>query len=311
LQAACDALRMSVALQGSTMPQLVAGLPLPEFHTIRVRPISGACGAEIEGVNLRQPLDNATLDEVMRAFEHFLVIVFRDQDLTPEQHKAFSHHFGALMELRLTPLYPGHTDMQEVRREADEPAGVTPNDSFHSDSPFRTRPPSCIVMRALDAPEHGGDTAFANMYLVYESLSQGLREVLGGLRVIYSAKSLYERTAQLGALRTREPVEPVDAAEVENTHNAVRRHPRSERKALFVCRAFFKRFEGWSEAESRALLDYLDALVYQPRFQCRVRWQRNTLVVWDNRFTQHCGVADYAGARRHMVRTTVLGERPL
>ena len=109
----------------------------------------------------------------------------------------------------------------------------------------------------------------------------------------------------------RDPAEPVDEGEVENVHNAVRRHPRTGRKALYVCRAFFKRFEGWSEAESRVLLDYLDGLVYELRFQCRVRWQRDTLVVWDNRFTQHCGVVDYGSERRHLVRTTVLGERPL
>jgi alpha-ketoglutarate-dependent taurine dioxygenase len=290
---------------------LVAGLPMPVFERIRVTPMTGACGAEIEGVDLRLPLPEATLAEIMTAFEHFLVIVFRDQQLTPEQHKAFSRHFGELMQLRLTPLYPGHDDMQEVRREAHEPPDVTPNTAFHTDSPFRTQPPLCIVMRALDAPEHGGDTAFSNMYLVYESLSQGLQTVLDGLRVVYSARSLYEGKNAPGALRMREPAEPVDEREVENVHNAVRRHPRSGRKALFVCRAFFKRFEGWSDAESKVLLDYLDGLVYKLKFQCRVRWKQDTLVVWDNRFTQHCGVVDYGSERRHLVRTTVLGERPL
>lgn len=289
----------------------LASPPMPSFGRFELTPISGACGAQIDGIDLRAPLDPQTLGELMLAFEHFLVLVFRDQPLTPEQHKAFSAYFGALMELRLTPLYPGHTDMQEVRREADEPAGVTPNDSFHTDSPFRTRPPLCIVMRALETPRFGGDTAFANMYRVYESLSPGLRKVLDGLKVVYSAKALYQRGGPPGVLRMREPAEPVDAAEVENVHNAVRRHPRTGRKALFVSRAFFKRFEGWSDAESRALLDYLDPLVYQPRFQCRVHWQRDSVVVWDNRFTQHCGVADFTGMRRHLVRTTVIGERPL
>lgn len=292
-------------------PLIVAGLRMPEFRKLRVTPLSGSCGAEVEGVDLHRPLDPETLAEVMAAFEHFLVLVFRNQALSPEQHKAFSRHFGELMQLRLTPLYPGHTDMQEVRREADEPPGVTPNDAFHSDSPFRSRPPLAIVMRALETPPYGGDTAFCNMYLVYEGLSPGLRKVLDGLRVVYSAKSLYERTGMTGALRMREPAEPVDMEEVENLHNAVRRHPRSGRRALFVCKAFFKRFEGWSEAESRALLEHLDGLVYQLKYQCRVRWERDTLVVWDNRFTQHCGVADFSGARRHLCRTTVQGERPL
>lgn len=303
---------MSVAATESPASRqpLVAGLPMPVFKRITVKPLTGACGAEIEGVDLTAPLDPETLAEIMAAFEQFLVIVFRSQDLTPDQHKAFSRHFGELMELRLTPLYPGYTDMQEVRREAHEPPDVTPNTAFHTDSPFRSRPPLCIVMRALDVPAHGGDTAFSNMYLVYESLSDGLKAVLDGLKVVYSAKALYASPA-VGQLRMRERDDAVDEAEVENTWNAVRRHPRTGRKALFVCRAFFKRFEGWTEAESRVLLDYLDGLVYKLKFHGRVKWEKDTLIVWDNRFTQHCGVADYDGERRHLIRTTVMGERPL
>ena len=116
---------------------IVAGLPMPEFKRIGVEPISGACGCEISGVDLRQPLDDETLAEIMKAFEQFLVIVFRDQDLTPEQHKAFSRYFGEITELPQAPIYAGHRDMQEVRREAYEPENVVPSfEHFHTDSPF-------------------------------------------------------------------------------------------------------------------------------------------------------------------------------
>ena len=112
---------------------IVAGLPMPAFRRIGVTPISGACGCEIAGVDLREELDPEVLAEIMTAFEQFLVIVFRDQDLTPEQHKAFSRYFGELTELPQAPIYGGHHDMQEVRREAHEPENVVP--SFEHSTP--------------------------------------------------------------------------------------------------------------------------------------------------------------------------------
>ena len=119
---------------------------MPEFRRIGVEPLTGACGCEISGVDLSRPLDEQTLAEVMRAFDHFLVIMLRDQNLSPEQHKAFSRYFGELMELPQAPTYPGHNDMQELRREADEPASVVPSfEHFHTDSPFLA--PSAAVRR--------------------------------------------------------------------------------------------------------------------------------------------------------------------
>ena len=131
----------------------VAGLPMPEFKRIGVEPISGACGCEILGVDLREHLDEEALAEIMLAFEQFLIIVFRNQDLTAEQHKAFSRHFGELTELPQAPTYNGDDLMQEVRREAHEPENVVPSfEHFHTDSPFLLQPPKCIVMRALEVP---------------------------------------------------------------------------------------------------------------------------------------------------------------
>ena len=177
---------------------IVAGLPLPRFERIGVEPISGACGCEISGVDLRQPLEPQVLAEVMAAFEHFLVIVFRDQNLTPEQHKAFSREFGEITELPQAPTYGSHHDMQEVRREADEPENVVPSfEHFHTDSPFLLQPPKCIVMRALEVPRFGGDTAFCNSYLVYEQLSQGMKSLLDGLQVVYSGRDIWANNEKL------------------------------------------------------------------------------------------------------------------
>ena len=292
---------------------VVAGLPMPEFRRIGVEPISGACGCEISGADLSRPVDSGTLEEIMLAFEHFLVIVFRDQKLTNEQHRAFSRHFGELMELPQAPTYGDYDDMQEVRREAHESRNVVPSfEHFHTDSPFLKQPPLCVVMRALDVPRYGGDTAFSNAYLVYEDLSDGLKKLLDELRVVYSGKDIWSRNEKLDPdkrLRLRES-HNLREEELENIHPAVRRHPRTGRKALYVTTAYFRRFVGWSDEESRALLNYLQGLAQRAEYQCRVRWRENTLLVWDNRFLLHRGIHDFKNERRHLVRTTVQGEEP-
>ncbi len=292
----------------------VAGLPMPDFRRIGVEPISGACGCEITGVDLREPLDEEMLGEVMKAFEHFLVIVFRDQNLTPEQHKAFSRYFGELMELPQAPTYGGYADMQEVRREADEPENVVPSfEHFHTDSPFLVRPPLCVVMRALEVPRYGGDTAFSNAYLVYERLSPGMKELLDGLQVVYSGKDIWSRNEKLPPekrLRLRE-THGFREDELENIHPAVRVHPVTGRKALFATTAYFQRFVGWSEEESRSLLNYLQGLAQHLHYHCRIKWKKDTLIVWDNRFLLHRGIHDFMYERRHLIRTTVIGERPV
>ncbi len=292
---------------------VVAGREMPEFRRIGVEPLTGACGAEITGVDLRSPLSEDVLHEVMAAFEHFLIILFRDQDISNEQHRAFSRYFGELTELPQAPTYGGYTDMQEVRREAHEPVTVVPFTKFHTDSPFLERPPLCMVMRALDAPKYGGDTAFANMYLAYEELSDGFKETLSRLRVVYSGRDIWSKNAKLDKdkqLRLRES-HSFTEEQLESVHPAVRSHPRTGRKALFVTPSYFKRFEGWNEEDSRGLLDHLAHLPHKLQYQCRVRWKPNTLIVWDNRFLQHCGIHDYKDERRHLVRTTIIGERPI
>lgn len=292
---------------------VVAGRPLPEFRRIGVEPLTGAAGCEISGVDLRSPLDTQTLDEIKLALEHFLVIMFRDQDINSEQHKAFSRCFGELTELPQAPIFDGDPLMQEVRREAHEPVSVVPFTRFHTDSPFLPEPPLCMVMRALEVPRYGGDTAFANMFMTYESLSTGLQEVLSELRVVYSGKDIWLKNAKLDEdkqLRLRAS-HGFTEDQLESIHPAVCTHPRTGRKGLYVTGSYFKRFEGWNEEDSRGLLDYLITLPQKIQFQCRIRWKPDTVIVWDNRFLQHCGIHDYENERRHLVRTTIKGEIPI
>ncbi|HLB29912.1 MAG TPA: TauD/TfdA family dioxygenase [Gammaproteobacteria bacterium] len=290
----------------------VAGRPMPRFRHLDVEPLTGAAGCEIRGVDLRHIPAPEVLDEIMLAFEHFLVIVFRDQELSIDQHKAFSRCFGELTELPQAPIYAGDRLLQEVRREAHEPVSVVPFTRFHFDSPFLPQPPLCMIMRALEVPRYGGDTAFANMYLAYEGLSPGLRDLVDRLRVVYSGKDIWAKNAKLAKdrqLRLRESHEFTED-QLESVHPAVRTHPRTGRKGLYVTSAYFRRFEGWSETDSKGLLDELVALPYRIQYQCRIRWRPDTLIVWDNRFLQHCGIHDYENERRHLIRTTVLGDRP-
>lgn len=292
---------------------VVAGRPMPEFKRISIEPLTGAVGCEIAGVDLSEPVDADKLSEIRQALDHFLVIMFRNQNITPERHKHFSRYFGDLMELPQAPIYAGDPLMQEVRREADEPATVIPFTRFHTDSPFLPEPPLCMVMRALEVPRFGGDTAFANMYLVYESLSPGLQEALSRLRVVYSGKDIWSRNEKLDKdkqLRLRTSYDFTDDR-LESIHPAVRTNPKTGRKGLYVSNAYFKRFEGWNEEDSRGLLQYLVTLPGKIQFQCRIHWKPGTLIVWDNRFLQHCGVHDYDNERRHLVRTTIKGERPI
>src|SRR5581483_4656383 len=153
---------------------IVAGRPMPQFERLHIEPLSGACGCEISGVDISKPLGERELVEVMAAFEHFLVLVFRDQPLTIEQHRAFSRYFGELTEVPQAPIFAGHEDIQEVRLEANEPPTVVPSfEDFHIDSPFLEQPPLCALMRPLELPRYGGDTVFSNLFLAYEDLSTG------------------------------------------------------------------------------------------------------------------------------------------
>ena len=235
---------------------VVAGRPMPRFRRIGVEPLTGACGAEITGVDASKEIDAETWAEIDLAFRHFLVIMLRDQRVTPEQHKAFSRHFGEITQLPQAPSYNGDTDMQEVRREAHEPVTVVPFTQFHTDSPFLPRPPKCMVMRALDCPRYGGDTAFANMYLAYDDLSPALKELLEKTKVVYSGKDIWSRNAKLDPgkqLRLRAEPHAFSEDMLENQHPAIRSHPETGRKALYVTAAYFKRFLGWWDKDSKGM----------------------------------------------------------
>ncbi len=271
---------------------------------IAVRPIAGALGAEIEGVDLSRPLDAAAAAAIRRALLEHLVIFFRDQKLTPQQQLAFARAFGEPMEypqLKGLPDCPLITPVVKLEHERVNFGGV-----WHSDTTYLERPPMGSMLYAIEIPPCGGDTLFANQYLAYEALSEGLRRTLAGLvGVNTSTKAAASKTRE-----DRMRAAGEDLKVLAGEHPVVRTHPETGRKSLYVNVGHTERFKGWSEAESRPLLEFLFAHQVQPEFTCRFRWQPGSLAFWDNRCTQHNPVNDYHGYRRVMHRVTLAGDVP-
>lgn len=276
------------------------------FHRIRVRPIAGALGAEIEGVDLAQPLDEATVAEIRLALLDHLVIFLRDQELTPEQLKRFGGHFGAFHTHAYVKGLDGHPEIMVVAKEGADRFNF--GGEWHSDVTFEERPPLGSILYAKEVPDYGGDTLFANMYLAYETLSPGLRRMLAPLTGVSSS-----RKADASATREdrRSSDGRADAPEVlEAEHPVVRTHPETGRKALYVNVGHTVRFKGMTAAESAPILEYLFRHIERPEFHCRFRWSEGAMALWDNRCTQHYPVNDYHGFRRVMHRITLRGDRP-
>jgi taurine dioxygenase len=282
-------------------------------EAIEIAPLSGALGAEVRGLDLARPLDAATFAAVHAAYLAHQVLVFRDQRLTPDQQLAFSRRFGTLLRLPYIAPLPAHPEIIAVLKEADERNISTFGGTWHSDFSFLERPPSASLLYALEVPARGGDTIWADMYRAHDSLSDGLRGLLRGLRAVHSGVPYGTQgpASDLAVSRSLAITRGDPSADAEVAHPVVRRHPETGRAALFVNSIYTTRFAGMTAEESAPLLRYLEAHATRPEFTCRVAWAPGTLVVWDNRSTQHLAVNDYDGARRLLHRTTVAGERPL
>jgi taurine dioxygenase len=280
---------------------------------IEIAPLSGALGAELHGLDLARPLDAEAFAAVHAAYLEHQVLVFRDQQLGPDQQLAFSRCFGELLRLPYIAPLPEHPEIIAVLKEAEERNISTFGGTWHTDFSFLERPPSASLLYALEVPARGGDTIWADMYRAHDSLSEGLRGVLRDLRAIHSGVPYGSHwpPPDLAVSRSVEMTRGDPSADVEVAHPVVRRHAGTGRAALFVNSVYTTRFANMTAEESGPLLRYLEAHATRPEFTCRVSWAAGTLVVWDNRCTQHLAVNDYDGARRLLHRTTVAGERPL
>jgi taurine dioxygenase len=277
------------------------------YQHIRVEPISTHVGAEIADVDLARPITGETFAEIRRAFGEYGVVFFRDQYLTPEQHVSFAERFAPIDINRFFAAVPGYPMIAEVRKEPEQTRNI--GGGWHTDHSYDEAPALGSMLYAREVPTTGGDTLFAGMYAAYDALSEGLKATLEGLRACHSSRHVFgpEAHARRGDLvgRIRNP----ELATQDAIHPVVIRHPETGRKALYVNPGFTLRFEGWTEEESRPLLDHLYRHATRPEFTCRFHWRVGSLALWDNRSTWHFAVNDYPGERRLLHRITIQGSR--
>jgi taurine dioxygenase len=274
------------------------------YTHIDVRPISGAMGAEILGVDLSADLSDDVVSEIRQAWLENLVVFFRDQTLTPSQQVSLAERFGEPVEYPFVqglPDFPVITPIVKLEHEKVNFGGL-----WHTDTTYQERPPMATMLFAQEVPAYGGDTLFANCYRAYETLSDGLKATLEPLIGVNS--STKGRVVDTRAARVADaPKEDVKVARVAE-HPVVRVHPETGRKSLYVSFAHTTPFKGWTEAESRPLLDFLFDHQSQPEFTCRFRWAPGSIALWDNRCALHNPINDYQGQKRVLHRITFAGQ---
>jgi len=275
--------------------------------------VAGALGAEVGGVDLSVPPDDATMAVIRAALAEHLVLFFPGQRLTPEQQLALTRRFGPALRVPYVEPMAGHPEVIAVKKTAAETRISVFGGDWHSDFSFLEEPPSLTLLHAVSVPPWGGDTVFASMQAAYELLSEGLRARLDEMAAMHSGHVYGAASPPTGIAVSRSIgiSRNNPEADIERAHPVVRRHPASGRKALFVNPIYTTRFADMTEEESRPLLDFLYARATRPELCCRYRWADGALAIWDNRATMHYAVNDYDGFDRLLHRTTVAGERPL
>ena len=271
------------------------------YEAIRVKRLTPLIGAEISGVDLSDPLGNQAFDEIHRALMEHLVVFFRDQNLTPEQHLDFGRRFGELHVHPIAPHEPGMPELMRVYTDANS-ARVN-GEHWHTDVSCETEPSMGSILYMRQCPPEGGDTLFANMYAAYESLSDRMKAHLEGLKALHDGEQVYR-----GAYAGQGQSDLKDYPRAE--HPVIRTHPVTGRRSLYVNRGFTRRILGIPGDESDALLRYLFEHAENPLWQCRFQWTPNAIAFWDNRCAQHRAMWDYWPHTRLAHRVTVKGDRP-
>lgn len=271
---------------------------------ITVRRVGVNLGAEISGIDLRQPMLDAQFEAISQALVDNELIIFRDQDISSEQLIAFGRRFN---ELTVHPFAPneGKDAPYLIKFRNDETTPPFGTDVWHSDETFRAEPPMATVLVAKEVPAVGGDTMFASMTAAYEGLSDKMQQYISGLYAIHDMKPfrpLFGKSPE-----ERRKLQDFELKYPPVLHPVVRVHPVSGRKALFVNPQFTLAIDGMEENESRALLTTLFQQALVPEYQFRHHWEPHTIAMWDNRSTQHYAVHDYYPQRRYMERVTVKG----
>jgi taurine dioxygenase len=272
---------------------------------IEVRPIAGAIGAEIHNVDVSADLDDGTIGDIRKALLDHCVIFFRNQTLDAERHKAFTRRFGKIF------IHPNYAGMQAdpeivvITREPGDKRIV--GEDWHADTTMVVEPPMGAILYAMEVPPYGGDTLFANQYMAYEALSDGMKKMLSGMKAVHSDRKVAGPQANRNSQRSTKVREDAAWRETVNTHPVVVTHPETQRKLLYVNASYTMGFDGMTEDESRPLLAYLLEHGHRPEFTCRFRWETGSIAFWDNRCCKHLAIHDAGPFRRIMRRTQIAG----
>ena len=282
------------------------------YQRIQVVPLAGSLGAEIGGVDLRH-LDDADFAEIHRAWLQHQVIYFRGQTMTPDEHLDFARRWGEIHIHPFNAPMEGYPEILQILKT--EAATRNNGNRWHSDQMYTAAPAKATILLAREMPPYGGDTMFSNLYLAYETLSDGMKEMLSGLKGVHNGNSSKNflggsRAAQakMGLIPTPQK-DPDPDVQTVSVHPIIRTHPETGRKALYIG-SHTERFDGMTDDASKPLLAYLMAHTSRPEFICRVRWEVGTLTMWDNRCCQHYALNDYQGQRRCVHKITVKGDTP-
>jgi taurine dioxygenase len=273
---------------------------------MQILPINGFIGAEVRGVDIGR-LDDGAFARLREAFARYEVLVFRDQEITLDDQMAFGARFGPLS---IHPFSPNLAEKPEVivlDNSADNPASRT--DVWHVDETFREAPPLATMLRARVVPPAGGDTCFASMTAAYRGLSERMKRHIHGLVAQHDFKPF--RSLFSGTPEHRRKLRDIEDQFPNPWHPVVAVHPETGRRVLYVNPQFTVRIRDLKDDESTALLQFLYAQASIPEYQLRVKWQVNTVVIWDNRSVQHYAPHDYYPHRRTMERVTITGTAPV
>jgi taurine dioxygenase len=281
-------------------------------NALEEHPLTGTIGAEITGIDLRQPISNDLAGVLKDALARHQVVFFRDQHLSLDHLKAVTRAFGPAMRLPYVQPLEGEPEIIRVLKEADERGGVFGGD-WHTDFSFLERPPAGSLLAAEVTPPQGGDTVWVSQALAWETLPGPLQQLLEGRDAIHVGKPYGVKWAPPQKERAGASIKMTRGdpeADIERAHPAIIRNPLTGRAAAFLNPLYVTRLDGLTDAESSPILDQIQRHATRPEFCCRFRWSPGALAVWDNLFTQHYAVNDYHGHRRLMYRTTFAGPTP-
>jgi taurine dioxygenase len=271
--------------------------------SLSIDPLTPGIGAEVR-VDLSRPLSDAVMMAIEQALLEWKVLFFRDQNMDLEDHKRVARWFG---ELQVHPTALPGAEHAELIRIAEDQEQRAHNNIWHSDVTFLEEPPLGSILRAREVPPVGGDTMFADMYAAYEGLDEEIRAKIDNATAVHVWPAAWVDIAMKSQNLGRDEFLRLYP---NPEHPVVRTHPQTGRRSLFVNAAFTRQIVGMEKQESDALLALLYSQARVPEYQCRFRWQVNSVAFWDNRCTQHYAVADFYPQRRVVERITICGDRP-